>query len=61
MVEIDAIAKRYGKLPSELCRLDLYDYQFNLLVTSEVIAEENKQTIKNNRRNNGKRNSHTST
>lgn len=33
-LEIDAISKRYGKLPSDLLQLRLDDYQFNLLVYS---------------------------
>lgn len=48
-MELDIIAKRYGKLPSEIIELDLYDYQFNLLVIEKAIQEENRLVEKTSR------------
>ena len=42
----DAIAKRYGVLPSELLKLELDDIAFNYLVIIEGTKEENKQKEK---------------
>lgn len=40
---LDAIGKRYGKLPSELLKLDINDYTLNLVVANTAIKEEEKQ------------------
>lgn len=42
VVTLDTIGKRYGKLPSELLKLDLNDYTFNLVVANAAIKEEDR-------------------
>lgn len=42
VVTLDTIGKRYGKLPSELLKLDLNDYTFNLVIANAAIKEENR-------------------
>lgn len=45
-LEIDVISKRYGKLPSELLKSSLEDYQFDLLIAQIAIDEEVKEMKK---------------
>lgn len=40
--EIDFISKRYSRLPSEILKLDLSEYEFNLLVCSIGMEAESK-------------------
>jgi len=37
---LDTIGKRYGKLPSELLKLNLNDYALNIVVTNTALKEE---------------------
>lgn len=46
MIELDFIAQRYHKLPSELIKLDISDFQFDLLVASESLLSESKKIKK---------------
>jgi len=43
MIELDLICKRYSKLPSDILKLDITDFQFNQLVYFHGIKEENKR------------------
>lgn len=40
------MAKRYGVLPSELAKIDIRDFQFNLLVAERAVEDENKRQEK---------------
>ena len=40
MIELDILSKRYSTLPSDILKLDLESYQFNLLVADVAIDEE---------------------
>ncbi len=50
ITEVDAMAKRYGVLPSTLADLDASEYQFNLLVASEAINCEVRAMEKANKK-----------
>jgi hypothetical protein len=53
VIEVDIIAKRYGKLPSEIKNLDIKDFEFNLFVASQGLQEEAKQSKEAQRRRSG--------
>ena len=42
LAELDFLARRYGKLPSELASLPITDFQFNLLVAERGIVHETR-------------------
>lgn len=50
ILEIDAIAKRYSKLPSEFLDLSIDEYQFNLMVCSYALQNEAKLAEKQNKK-----------
>ena len=45
-MELDIIARRYNKLPSDLLVCTIDTYQFNLLVASEGMKDEKAQSEK---------------
>ena len=59
MIEIDLIAKRYSKLPSEIKQLNIQDLEFNILIMSHGLNEEyklaKKAEMKNKAKTKGKR------
>jgi len=40
--EIDAIARRYGVVPSDLVNMSLQDYNLNMLISSVAYEKEQK-------------------
>lgn len=48
--ELDILARRYNKLPSDVVQLDVSSYQLNQLVASVGMKEEAKQQEKQNKR-----------
>ena len=46
MLELDIISRRYGKLPSEICDRDIGDYNLDLVIASQALKEEQRQTSK---------------
>ena len=48
-MQLDVLAKRYGTLPSDIAKLDITDYQLNLLVAEHGIGEDIKQQEKLNK------------
>jgi hypothetical protein len=49
LVEIDFLAKRYGILPSEILKISIDDYQFNILAASTGVLDESRQAEKSRR------------
>jgi len=47
-IVIDAMARRYHKLPSELLELDLVEFSLNSLIFMKGIEEEQRQYQKSN-------------
>ena len=41
-LEIDSISRRYRKLPSEVLKLSLDEYQFDLLISQVALEDQNK-------------------
>jgi hypothetical protein len=46
LVEIHAIAKLYGKLPSEVLRLSIDDWSLNVAIAEAGLKEEERQREK---------------
>lgn len=44
LIGIDMVARRYGKLPSEITALSVFDFMFNMAVMVGVIDQENQQS-----------------
>jgi len=42
LIELDIICRRYSRLPSDILKLEINDYQFCQLVAGVAIAEEQK-------------------
>jgi len=50
VIELDILAKRYGKLPSEVMQQDLTEMGFNLFVAEEGLLKEKKVSDKQNKK-----------
>ena len=48
VLALDALARRYGVLPTDLFALSLEDYNLNLLIFNEGVSAENQAIKKQN-------------